>query len=177
MVELSPRPCMTNITHGCARLRLFTCKTGIAFSSERVCERAFLVSRERKKGGRVDASRAFCVKNAFVRQVAKSANVSIRIWCWFVIHRKKVHPSTCLKLVRGDRPWPRPLFLPAGLHFRIFSSLDLSSGKKKLEEKKKLRSKSSETSPDLRAPTTQLSPLDFDSTDDRCFSEQTCEQQ
>jgi hypothetical protein len=70
---------------------------------------------------------------------------------------------------------PALFFWLAGLRFRIFSTSVSSSGEKKLEEKKKSGSKLGARPPSSDYPTNPP-PIDFDPTDDQCFSEQMCEQ-
>jgi hypothetical protein len=151
MVGLFSSDCVTDTSNRCARLRSFIATKVIARLRECVCKRAFLASRvhsgskkRRKKWMQRERSkRETCL---FV-SCCKSASVRIRIWCWFMIHHKKVRPSTCLKLVMGDRPYLSPFF--SSIAFQNFHLADLELGRKKLEEKKKSGSESSEMGPDL----------------------------
>jgi hypothetical protein len=69
---------------------------------------------------------------------------------------------------------PGPFFF-GWIAFQNFLLADLDLGEKKLEAKKKLRSKLRKRVPTSEHPPTQPS-IDFDSIDARCFSEQSCEQ-
>jgi hypothetical protein len=109
---------------------------------------------------------------------AKSANVSIRIWCWFMIHHKKVHPSTCWKLVLGwGRPWPPSLFFP---RLDCVSEFSPRWRKKSLRREKKVRKQVERNGSRPPSPRglPDSPPIDFDQVDDQFFfREQMCERQ
>jgi hypothetical protein len=70
-------------------------------------------------------------------------------------------------------PWP---FFSGWIAFQNFLVADLEFGGKKVEGEKKVRKQVERNRSRLPAPTTRSLPVDFDRTDDQCFSEQMCEQ-